>query len=46
MDELKQAVVDFPQNCVGNVDDYILWPYDNILSYQQVVTNIKFAQAT
>lgn len=43
MDELKQAVLDFPQNCVGNVDDYILWPYDNILSYQQVVTNIKFA---
>ena len=33
MDELTQAVVDFPENCAGNVADYILWPYDNVLSY-------------
>jgi len=45
MEELKQAVIDFPQNCVGNINDYILWPYDNILAYQQVVTDVKVAQA-
>jgi hypothetical protein len=45
MDALKQAVIDFPENCVGNVADYILWPYENIQSFQGVVTMIKFAKA-
>lgn len=43
MGELKQAVVDFPENCAGNVADYILWPYDNVLSYQGVKTMVEFA---
>jgi len=43
MSELKQAVIDFPENCAGNVADYILWPYDNVLAYQGVKTMVKFA---
>ena len=38
MDELKQAVVDFPENCVGGASDYILWPYQNIQAFQSAVT--------
>jgi hypothetical protein len=45
MSNLKQAIVDFPENCAGNVADYILWPYDNLLTYQKVVSDVRLAKS-
>merc|ERR1712203_1193568 len=29
---------------VGNANDYILWPYENVQDFQSAVTMIKFAK--
>lgn len=27
IEDLQQAIIDFPRHCNGNIKNYILWPY-------------------